>query len=426
MLIEFRVENHRSIRDEQVLSMEAGRVGDENDPRPRKVEGYAKKLLPVAALYGANASGKSNVLSALAFMRVAVSDSHRFWTPEGGVPRFQFAWGPKATEPSLFEVTILLDKVRYQYGFVATDAAFSEEWLHAWPHGKKQVWFAREGKRFRFGDSLRGENRLIEEITRPNALFLASAAQNKHSQLTPIFQWFETVLPVRLSRSQVPHHYLRESLALEFLLDTSRSDRGRRVSFADDVDFEPLLRRFQILLKSADIGVVDVKVDWTESDNSRQHRRRPKFRLKHHDFDEASWLPLEEESHGTQTLFDLALPVLVALEDGRPLILDELEAGLHPSLARKIIDVFNSPVTNPHNAQLIFTTHDTNLLGSTIDEPALRRDQVWFTEKDKEGATALYPLTDYQPRKAENMERGYLQGRYGAIPYLGEFNFMGK
>lgn len=126
-----------------------------------------------------------------------------------------------------------------------------------------------------------------------------------------------------------------------------------------------------------------------------------------------------EESNGTQTLFHLALPVLRSLQRGGILLIDELERSLHPVLAKQIIDQFNDPTANPNNAQLIFTTHDTNLLGTTLGEPALRRDQVWLTEKDAEGATVLYPLTDYKPRKAENLERGYLQGRYGAIPFLG-------
>jgi len=137
-------------------------------------------------------------------------------------------------------------------------------------------------------------------------------------------------------------------------------------------------------------------------------------------------MPLKEESHGTRTLFDIAWPLLQVIQDGAVLVVDELERSLHPALARKIVQLFNDPATNPKNAQIIFTTHDTNLLGTTVGEPALRRDQVWLTEKDDEGATVLYPLTDYKPRKAENIERGYLQGRYGAIPFLGDLSLTEK
>ncbi|MCU0706501.1 MAG: AAA family ATPase, partial [Fimbriiglobus sp.] len=142
MLIEFRTENHRSLRDEQVLTMEVGRIGDSTDERPRNVAGYAEELLAVAAIYGANASGKTNVLSALAFMRNAVLFSHRNWEPDGGVPREAFAWGKKDA-PSFFEVTVLIDSVRFQYGFETDNQCFLEEWLYAWPNGKKQVWFER-------------------------------------------------------------------------------------------------------------------------------------------------------------------------------------------------------------------------------------------------------------------------------------------
>jgi AAA15 family ATPase/GTPase len=122
-------------------------------------------------------------------------------------------------------------------------------------------------------------------------------------------------------------------------------------------------------------------------------------------------------------VFEIGLPILEALQSGRVVVVDELESSLHPLLAGRIVRLFNDPATNPLNGQLIFTTHDTDLLGTVLGEPALRRDQVWLTEKDSEGATVLYPLTDYKPRKAENLERGYLQGRFGAIPFLGNFEF---
>ena len=210
MLVEFRVENHRSLRDEQVLTMEAGRVGNDADPRPRRVPGHAQSLLPVAGLYGANASGKSNVLSALAFMRDAVLYSHRHWSPDEGVPRDPFAWGPARTAPSMLEVTVLVDGVRYEYGFSASDDCFLEEWLYAWPNGKKQVWFERDSNAFKFGDHLTGENRLIEDVTRPNALFLSAAVQHRHTQLLPIFSWFGSLEPIKLpvGRHSLPGHRL--------------------------------------------------------------------------------------------------------------------------------------------------------------------------------------------------------------------------
>ncbi len=426
MLIEFRVENHRSLRDEQVLTMEAGRVGDDDDPRPRQVSGYAERLLPIAVLYGANASGKSNVLAALAFMRDAVVMSHSMWSPNQGVPRDPFAWGPKRIEPSLFEASFLVGDVRYQYGFVATDERFLEEWLHAWPKGKKQAWFEREGDQFKFGEHLKGENKLIEGVTRDNALFLSAAAQHRHPQLTPIFSWFRAIEAVNLPAGRQslilgwpPELLLRERIDgesgawLQKLL--AGGDRG-----------EPLLHRIRPLLRSADVGIVDLRLSKEDIDALGRVSRSRGILLKHEGRYQDAWLPLGEESRGTQALFRLAVPILFALDEGGILLVDELEASLHPLLAQQIVRQFNDPATNPRNAQLVFTTQDTNLLGTVLDGPALRRDQMWFTEKDKDGATTLYPLTDFKPRKAENIERGYLQGRYGAIPFLGDFHLAGE
>jgi len=425
MLIEFRVENHRSLRDEQVLTMEAGRVGDEADQRPRQVAGYSEKLLPVAGLYGANASGKSNVLDALACMRDAVLSSQGSWIPDKGVPRDPFGCGPKRSEPSLFEVMFFIDGIRYQYGFAANDECFLEEWLHAWPKGKKRVWFARDESKFKFGDDLRGENKRIQEITRPNSLFISAAAQNNHRRLMPIFSWFRAIesfnLPVTgRSRAHSAPTDMAPSAILGALIRSP--DRKR---FAWDEMTESFSKRFLPFLKNADLGIVDLKINLGESKESA-HAPFVPFYLKHESNSDDAWLPIQEESEGTRTLFHIAQPVLMAIQKGSILLLDELEANLHPSLAKQIVRQFNDPTANPRNAQLIFTTHDTNLLGSTVCEPVLRRDQVWLTEKDNEGATVLYPLTDYKPRKAENLERGYLQGRYGAIPFLGGFTLAAK
>ncbi|MGD0655318.1 MAG: ATP-binding protein [Thermoguttaceae bacterium] len=431
MLIEFRVENHRSLRDEQVLTMEAGRIGNESDPRPRQIPGHLESLLTVAGLYGANASGKSNVLAALAFMCEAVVMSHRFWSPDEGeprepfVPRDPFAWGSKRKDPSLFEVTFLLDSVQFQYGFKASDECFLEEWLYAWPNGKKQVWYERDNNTFKFGENLKGENKLIEEVTRPNALFLSAAAQHKHPQLASIFSWFRSFQAINLSRTRYRSlpFWMSSEIALARLFDED-TEQQQTLSPMEELS-KPIRERFRNLLKKADDSIVDLRVEGSKPDDKRR-RIGPIFFLKHQSESEDAWLPLKEESHGTQTMFHIALPILEVLQEGGIILVDELERSLHPSLARQIVLQFNDPAANPKNAQIIFTTHDTNLLGTTVGEPALRRDQVWLTEKDPEGATVLYPLTDYKPRKAENLERGYLQGRYGAIPFLGDFLVVGE
>jgi hypothetical protein len=409
VLIWFRLANHRSVRDEQVLSFEPGNV-DGGGERVRDAGGL--RLLPSIAIYGPNASGKSNVLDGLAFMRHTVVFSHRLFSPEGGVPRKPFAWGDKAAEPSLFEIALNVHGVRYEYGFCADDQRFTEEWLYAYPSARKQTWFEREGGNIKFGEHLHGENRTIEKLTRPNSLFLSAAAQNQHVQLAPVFRGF----------SAIRTHGLRPSFDGIYTLPLRRAFTrwwaGRSLETVGELtDSEGLdgqdtgKARFRDLLRAADFDIVDVEV---LGDSKQGHRVMVKHRSERDD----AWLPLEQESHGTQQVFALAPAALDALATGSPLLVDELERSLHPLLSLKLVEAFNDPKQNPHNAQLLFTTHDTTLLGSLLGSEPLRRDQVWLTEKDSEGATRLYPLTDFKPRKEENLERGYLQGRYGAIPFL--------
>ncbi|RUL88661.1 AAA family ATPase [Tautonia sociabilis] len=417
MLIEFRVENYRSIRDEQILTMEVGRSGSKEDPRAREVAGYQRKLLPVAALYGANASGKSNVLFALASMRDAVLLSLRHWSPDEGIPQDPFAWGKKREEPTSFEIEIVLNGTRFRYGFRFNDRVFLGEWLFAWPNGKKQIWFRREGDSFSFGDNLKGENKVIEEVTRPNALYLSAAAQLKHTQLSPIYSWFSSIETFGLRPRRPTGSMFVGPGSSQYTIATMLEEATQPTLFSDEGTPGPLAQRFKSLLRNADVGIVDVRVVRQD-----QGTRLPwRFELKHRSEEDEAWLPLEEESRGTQTLFRLALPILRAIERGRLLVVDELEASMHPNLAMHIVRQFNDPDINSHGAQLIFSTHDTNLLGTLSGEPVLRRDQVWLTEKDEHGSTVLYPLSDFKPRKDENVERGYVQGRFGAIPYLGNF-----
>lgn len=419
MLIEFRVENHRSIRDEQVLTMEVGRRGAQSDPRPRDVPGCTKKVLPVAAIYGANASGKSNVLAALATMTDAVTLSLRNWSPDEGIPQEPFAWGLKRGESTKFEIVIALDGTRYRYGFEFNNRVFLKEWLYAWPKGKKQTWLDRAEDNFSFGENLRGENKIIQDVTRPNALFLSAAAQLKHPQLSPIYSWFASIETINLqTRKQTLGPRFFGASHSEYVIASILDEASQPTLFREEDPSDSLVGRFKSLLKNADLGIVDVRAVRREQGS----RTRPwQIELKHRSEADDGWLPLEEESRGTKTLFRLAVPVLKAIELGRLLVVDELESSMHPNLAEHIVRQFNDPKINSRNAQLIFSTHDTNLLGTLLGDPVLRRDQVWLTEKDENGASVLYPLTDFKPRKDENIEIGYVQGRYGAIPYLSNF-----
>lgn len=191
------------------------------------------------------------------------------------------------------------------------------------------------------------------------------------------------------------------------------------------------LDAFRALLRAADVGIVDFRIQSDAPEATSGDLvpfRKPRFRMYflHKSNIANAWLPLEQQSNGTKQLVGLAPRLLDALFHGSVLVIDELERSFHPLLALVLVQTFTNPKLNPRNAQLIFSTHDTNLLGTTLGEPPLRRDQIWLTEKDNEGATRIYPLADFKPRKAENLERGYLQGRYGAIPFLGNIDLIGK
>ncbi|MBX3251351.1 MAG: ATP-binding protein [Myxococcales bacterium] len=402
------------------------------------------RLLPVAAIYGANASGKSNVLSALGFIRDAVLDSHAAWPPQGRVPREAFAWGGKPREPSTYEVTFLCEGTRFQYGFSLDQERVLEEWLFAWPRGRRQVWLERDGEDFSFGEHLHGENRAVEKVTRSNALYLSTAARHRHEQLTEVFNWFDRLLTVRVIGYKERYaDAMPASVAAAVFAAAAAgaaaaaSSSGGMVRVSDLVPtFGPTEVRgtppaadtqagaeLRELMRAADIGISDYRI----VEGPQTHKRDQRHVLMRHDVGEGeAWLPLELESAGTRALFRLGPAIIDALGSGALLLIDELESSLHPLVALEIVKLFNSPHTNPRNAQLLFTTHDTNLLGTTLGDPPLRRDQIWLTEKDAAGATTLYPLTDYKPRNAENLERGYLQGRYGAIPFLGALARLGE
>jgi predicted ATPase len=395
MLLEFRAENHRSLRDEQGVTFEAGSV-DGDETRVRVAGG--RRVLPVLALFGANGSGKSNMLSAFAFMREAIVHSQRHWDPGGGVPRDVFAWEGRRAQPSFFTARFSIDNVLHEYGFAVDDHAVVEEWLAVWPHGRKQMWFERDGDTFHFGDHLKGENRAVQELTRRDSLFLSAAAQNNHKQLSPVWAFFHDIrLPRRLHRwSRVvtpqdgPRRWFDDEPQLGFSTTPAREAR----------------ERFMDLLRLADVGVRDVRV------------RNKSLELQHHPDPREAWLPLQEESEGTQALFELGPVLLNTLSRGGVAVVDELEASLHPLLVAELLATFHDPTRNPKNAQLIFATHNAELLGTTLERAPLRRDQVWLAEKDESGATDITPLTAFQPRKGENLERGYLQGRYGATPFI--------
>lgn len=425
MLIQFRTENHLSLRDEQVFSMAAA-ASDRDDARLIQVDGLSEPLLRVAAVYGANASGKSNLLDALLFVGEAVHESARVWEPGGEVPRKPFLLRDHDPAlPSLYELDVVAQGVRYRYGFVVDDERVREEWLYAWPRGRRQSWFEREGDEFTFGREFKGQNKAIAEMTRPNTLFLSMALQANHPQVKQVGD--QLIVSPRVAQRKLKETQITPPTLLDFYRSIDAQE-------AEQESFPKARERLRgavlDFLKSADLGIRDFVVEdertSEEGPGRRPSQQTQSLLLLHESSEETgSFLPVDLESTGTVSLIQNLPGIINALDHGSPLVFDEIERAFHPLLAAALVRTFQDPKLNPKGAQLIFTTHNPSLLGSYRGQPLLRRDQVWFTEKDREGATHLYPLTDFSPRKSENLERGYLQGRYGAIPYLGRFETPG-
>ena len=407
MIIRFSAENFRSIREKQELTLVASSLKDLPDSLIN-LEQLNYNLLPVAAIYGANASGKTNVLRALQFMTSVVENSQRDWKPDEEIPRNPFALDDSPKRLSSFEIEFMLKGVRYRYGFTLDSQKINEEWLDAYPNGKQQEWFSRSetpARKFSFGRNLPGEgekNRTIESLTRPNSLYLSAAAQNNHEGLLPVYD------------------FLTKGIVFSFNRRSHIQFWGEMTEMLQE---EKIKRDLLQCIRAADFGINGLRTEEYKIPDEMKTEvlkmfggKVPNRILIQHIGQGSSRIELDitEESEGTMAYLSLLGPILKTLESGGVLCIDELDSSLHPLLALELVRMFNDHKSNPRGAQLIFNTHDTNLL----DQSLLRRDQIWFTEKDTGGATRLYPLSDFKPRQNENLKRGYLQGRYGAIPFL--------
>jgi hypothetical protein len=405
MLLRFKFSNFRSFRSEQELSLVAGPLKDHSEG-VFEIQGLKERVLPVAAIYGANASGKTTVLRALQFMNRVIRQSHRLWEPEQAIPVEPFV-GEETECSARFAVDFIHANVRHQYGFALSSTAVIEEWLHVYPRGKKQTWFNRKpGKAISFSEKLAGENRVIEQLTRNNSLFLSAAAQNSHEMLLPIYNWFWTTLVFVTG-------------------DRSEETRQTIKMCEEDGQTRALITR---LLSFADLGIADLTVTVKRPRTIAEEITRSMLpdplpstiELLHRINGKLLPFELDQESAGTAAYLALLGPLVEAIQWGGVICVDELDSSLHPLMAIEIMRLFENRDQNPKGGQLIFNTHDTNLLNTGL----LRRDQIWFTEKDPKGESHLYPLTDFKPRRGENLESGYLQGRYGAIPFIRSDEFV--
>lgn len=414
MLIEFRVENFRSLRQEQVLSLVASKDKTLQDTHTVSTGlKAAPRLLRSAAIYGANASGKSNLLKALQYMRGVVAESATVIQPGQAFALQPFRLDAQsATEPTAFEVTFIIDGVRYQYGFSMTTQRIVGEHLLVYKAFKPQRWFERHfdaqtGKDvYEFGSGLKGPKNLWEGATRPNALFLSMAVQLNSDALRPIFDWFVNELVIFNEQAQ-----LSPQVSIQMLKQTE--GRRRICDFLSAADMS--IADIEVVTRKVPEQAVHFDLAAGKTEVRNEEVEKHQLRFSHLTEKGQAVFDLMDESNGTRNLLFLAGPVLDILRKGLTLVIDELDTSLHTLLVRELVRLFHHPEANTGGAQLIFTTHDTSLL----DAPDLfRRDQIWFVEKDRDQASELIGLSEFSPRKNEALERGYLIGRYGGIPLL--------
>ena len=413
MLVQFSVQNFRSIKERVTLSMiSAEEESIENNVFTPK-GGGGKNLLKTALIYGANASGKTTILKAMQFMLYLIKKSHNLqFGDEIEVIPFRLDKSCES-QPSEFEIFFIHLGIEYCYGFIIDSDRVHEEYLYSYPNNKQTLVFERwDTNKFNFGEDVEKQQSLAD-MTLKNRLYLSNSTQLNYKPSQDIFEWFRDKLQIATN--------LEEQDWLAYTADKVHEDKKVKDLVAS-------------LLKNADIGISDINVsikDVSEDDlpKSMPKKLRELLLTKAKNLEITTYHPgldeegneidisfeLEDESRGTQRLFQLLGPWIEVLTSGDILVIDELESSLHPLLLEGIVKLFHDPIQNPHGAQLIFTTHNTNLLNPEI----FGRDQIWFTEKDhSKGSTDLYSLSKFKPRKNENLEKGYLLGRYGAIPFF--------
>ncbi len=418
MLIEFSVTNYRSIREKQTLSMAASKYYGELKDQNCFNSGIPglPQLVRSAVIYGPNASGKSNLLAALSFMQYMVQSSAKEIQAgeELDFYPFQLDRASKDKE-SEFEVLFIEGGVRYQYGFAINKTRVMREWLIAYPGRRPQRWFDREydkhakADNYEFGPRFLG-GRLRQDWkskTRSNALFLSVAVQFNSEQLMPVFNWFQKRLRV---------------LSPNFTLDPGYTARA--------CETEEGKKKVLKFMNAADLSISDIRVtkkkftpDELPKDMPapiKEHYRKElegkevsdiKFMHKNAETGDLVSFDPRDESDGTTNLFAFAGPWLDVIAHDKVLFVDEIDSSLHPLIVHHLVRLMHQ---SGGRAQLVFTTHDTTILSQNI----MRRDQIWFIEKNEVQASKLYPLSDFKAREKEALERGYLRGRYGAIPFI--------
>ena len=422
MLIEFCVKNFRSIKEEVIFSMEAANIRSRDDRLNKNnvFEINKTKLLKSAAIYGANASGKSNLLAAMRFMKYFVLTSATESQVDDPIETKFFALSTETLDqPSGFEIIFLINKTQYRYGYEVDRERVTKEWLYYVPTTRETLLFSRELNKFEVKGGFK-EGKGLEIKTRKNALFLSVAAQFNGEISTEIFRWFKKLNGISGIEDFTHSNYTTERL------EKDKDFRNKLVDFVQKMDIGIQNLSVQESRKIfTNEFVIMKRVDENKAEELAFPQSKDIFAI-HKVFDQNN-SPTEiaefdidnAESEGTRKLIYMLGPIFSTLEDGEVLLIDEFDARFHPLITMTLIKLFNSNKTNPNNAQLIFATHDTNLLSNKL----FRRDQIWFTEKNRYGATDLYSLAEVNVRNDASFEKDYIKGKYGAIPYLGNLDF---
>lgn len=416
MLVEFRVKNFLSIQDEQVLSLVASNDREHLDSTfetPNK----KFRLLKSVAIYGANASGKSNIIKAMAVMIGIIRRSANTQV-ETKLPITPFLLGNNDNEPSEFEMTFFMGEVRYQYGFSATQERIYDEWLLVYETHIAQTWFQRryDGNTkeyaWKLGAKLKGKKELWKDSTRENALFLSTAVQLNSEQLKPIFKNLQKITISGLTGwrngNMVTANFYKNNKYKEEIIEALKSV---------DFDIE------SIEIEEKEFSPSDLPSDLPKdlanfmTSNLQNATQLNILSLHFNQNNEIVKFNFDNESTGTNKFFSMIGPFFDILSKGGIAFIDELELSFHAYLTKFVIDLFNNPKANKNNAQLIFTTHETSVLNKDV----FRKDQIYFCEK-KNKATQFYSLLEFNLRKdAPNWEKSYLSGRFGAVPFFSEF-----
>ncbi len=431
MLISFSVRNFRTFRERAEWSLVASPDKTREADNVVDLPAFGLRLLKSAVVYGANASGKSKLVEALDFMLGFVQDSSangQAGKPTGVQP---FRLNPTAAAaPSEFEIQFIDQEVLYRYGFEVSATRVEAEWL-----------FMRAAKRVRNTSEMELFYRTGQDITfhpkqfggivgelvknaavRENALLLSVAAQFNQPRAVALLGWFGKVWPIGFE-----DNYFEKAVTLSSLRKEGLKTDILHFLEDADLDVTDVVEGNQPAFpvhQSESLAEYGAKVvNWTQQEQVNVKTVHRAYTDAHELAAPIEFSLLRDESTGTQKMLSLAGPVLSVLNTGGILVADELDARLHPNLVCKIVHLFNSAATNPLGAQLLFNTHDTNLLASGH----FRRDQIWFTEKNRYGEASLYSLADFktdQVRKDDDFEANYVRGKYGAVPYLGNFGAL--